>query len=127
MADDRGGSLLAWQWSRYPPTHRNRRNLLTHALTVPIFQAGTVAVVVAPFVSGWLALAGVGAMGGAMALQGRTHKLEQMPPSPFRGPFDVIARFLGEQWVTFPRYIASGEFARAWRESSAPGVRSSEG
>jgi hypothetical protein len=127
MADDRAGSLLTWQWSRYPPTHRDRRNLLTHALTAPIFQAGTVALVVAPFVNGWFALAGIVAMGSAMALQGRTHRLERMRPSPFRGPADVIARFLAEQWVTFPRYIASGEFARAWRESSAPGVRSSEG
>ena len=126
MADDRGDSLLAWQWSLYPPSHRDRRNLLTHALTAPIFQAGTVAIVVAPFVNGWLALAGVGAMAGAMALQGRGHRLERVRPSPFRGPVDVIRRFLAEQWVTFPRYVASGEFARAWRESAAPGIRSSE-
>jgi hypothetical protein len=125
MSDDRGGSLLEWQWSRYPPTHRDRRNLLTHALTAPIFQVGTVALVTAPFVNGWLALVGVGAMGGVMALQGRTHRLERMRPSPFRGPADVLARLLAEQWVTFPRYVTSGEFARAWRES-APDARSSQ-
>jgi len=124
MTDDRGDSLLAWQWSRYPPTHRDRRNLLTHALTAPIFQVGTVALVTAPFVSGWLALVGLAAMGGVMALQGRTHRLERLGPSPFRGPADVVARFLAEQWVTFPRYITSGEFRRAWRESRSPGVRS---
>jgi hypothetical protein len=124
MTDDRGGSLLARQWSRYPPTHRDRRNLLTHALTAPIFQVGTVALVAAPFVNGWLALVGLGAMAGVMALQGRTHRLERMRPSPFRGPGDVVARFLAEQWVTFPRYVASGEFARAWREAGSPEAHS---
>jgi hypothetical protein len=117
MTDERGGSLLTWQWSVYPAGHRDRRNLLVHALTVPVFQVGTVALVTAPFVSGWLAALGFGAMAGVMVLQGRTHRLERTPPAPFRGPGDIIARILAEQWLTFPRYVASGEFARAWKES----------
>lgn len=116
--DERGGSLLAWQWSNYPAGHRDRRNLLMHALTVPVFQVGTVAVLLSPFVDGWLAPAGLGAMLAAVALQGRTHRLEQKAPIPFRGPGDVVARFLAEEWLTFPRYIATGGFARAWRESA---------
>lgn len=118
MTDERGGSLLAWQWSLYPAGHRNRRNLLAHALTVPLFQVGTVALVMAPFLSGWLAALGSGAMAGAMMLQGATHRLERTAPVPFRGPGDVVARILAEQWLTFPRYVASGEFMRAWRESA---------
>ncbi|HTS81784.1 MAG TPA: terminase [Myxococcaceae bacterium] len=121
MPDDRG-PFLAWQWSRYPPTHRDRRNLLVHALTVPVFQAGTVALVTAPFVSGWLALAGAVAIAAVMGVQGRTHRLERLPPSPFRGPGDVVARFFAEQWVTFPRYVASGEFGRAWRGEAPSAV-----
>ena len=117
MTDERGGSLLAWQWSLYPAGHRNRRNLLAHALTVPLFQVGTVALVMGPFVSGWLAALGFGAMAGAMMLQGRTHRLEGTAPVPFRGPGDVVARILAEQWLTFPRYVASGEFGRAWKDS----------
>jgi hypothetical protein len=116
--DERGSSLLAWQWSNYPPGHRDRRNLLVHALTVPVFQAGTVAVLLSPFVDGWLAPAGLVAMLAAVAAQGRTHRLEHKAPIPFRGPGDVVARFLAEEWLTFPRYVATGGFARAWRDSA---------
>ncbi|HVP60760.1 MAG TPA: terminase [Myxococcaceae bacterium] len=122
MTDDRRGSLLEWQWSLYPAGHRDRRNLLVHALTVPVFQVGTVALATAPFLSGWLAALGFGAMAGAMVMQGRTHRREQTPPVPFRGPGDVVARILAEQWLTFPRYVASGAFGRAWRAASPSGL-----
>ena len=26
-------------------------------------------------------------------------------------------RFFVEQWITFPRYVLSGGFSRAWREA----------
>ena len=32
---------------------------------------------------------------------------------------DWAARLFVEQWVTFPRYVLSGGFARAWREAGA--------
>src|SRR5262245_48561438 len=95
--------LLSWQWNLYPEGHRDRRNLVLHALTVPLFEAGTVALVAAPFVSGWLALGGLVAMALAMALQGRGHRAEATAPVPFAGPLDVVARIFVEQWVTFPR------------------------
>jgi len=66
------------------------------------------------------AAAGVGgaaAMIAVMAAQGRGHKLETTAPSPFLGPADVLKRFFAEQWITFPRYVLSGGFARAWREA----------
>lgn len=116
--DERGPSLLAWQWSNYPAGHRDRRNLLVHAVTVPVFQVGTVALLMSPFLSVWLALFGLGAMAGTMMLQGRTHRLERKAPIPFRGPGDVVARILAEQWLTFPRYVASGGFGQAWHDSS---------
>ncbi len=103
----------------YREGHRDRRNLAVHVLTVPLFLLGTCAVLAAAVVGGWwLAAAGLGAMALASALQGRTHKLEQTAPAPFRGPGDVLARLFVEQWVTFPRYLLSGEFARAWRAGS---------
>jgi len=46
--------------------------------------------------------------------QGRGHKLETTAPAPFRGPADVAARLFVEQWITFPRFVFSGQFARAW-------------
>lgn len=119
--DDRGGSFLEWQWMNYPAGHRDRRNLLVHALTAPLFQVGTVALAMSPFIGARLAVLGLGAVAVPVVLQLRTHRLERKAPAPFRGPGDVMARFLAEQWFTFPRYIASGGFAQAWR-SSSPGT-----
>lgn len=118
---DRGSkSLLAWQWQQYSGAHRDRKNLLVHALTVPVFLAGTCALLASPWAApvAWkLAVAGAGAamMAAAMAAQGRTHRREAGAPAPFRGPLDVLARILAEQWITFPRYVLSGAFGRAWR------------
>jgi len=107
--------LLAWQWASYRTAHADRRNLVVHVLTVPLFMTGTVAVLAAPFVSGWLAVAGVVGMFTAMAAQGRGHSLEASPPVAFRGPLDVVARIFVEQWITFPRFVLSGELGRALR------------
>jgi hypothetical protein len=118
METRREGGLLAWQWSLYPDGHRDRRNLLVHVLTVPVFMLGSCAVALAPFVNGWLGLGGAIGMTTAMALQGRTHGLEATPPVPFRGPLDVLARIFVEQWITFPRYVLCGGLGRAWRTAS---------
>jgi hypothetical protein len=113
MSTNRDGGLLAWQWRLYSAGHRDRRNLLVHALTVPAFVVGTGAVAVSPWL-GWWTAAGAGAAALAVALQGRSHRLERTPPVPFSGPLDVVARLLAEQWVTFPRFVLSGAFGRAW-------------
>jgi hypothetical protein len=70
----------------------------------------------APFLSAWLSLGAV-LMFGALAAQGRGHRTEANAPVPFRSPFDFVARFFVEQWVTFPRFVLGGGFARAWRAS----------
>jgi hypothetical protein len=123
--NDRTDGLLTWQWNLYPDNHCARRNLLLHALTVPLFELGTVLLVASPFSSLWLVLPGVVAMVSAMALQGRGHRLELTAPVPFRGPFDVVARIFVEQWVTFPRFVLSGGFARAWRATRPDGLTGS--
>lgn len=116
MDSTRERGLLAWQWSIYPQTHRNKRNLAVHLLTGPLFVLGTCAVPLGLVLGAWwLAALGLGGMAAAAALQGRTHKLEATPPAAFRGPMDVLARLFAEQWITFPRYVLIGEFARAWR------------
>ena len=115
----REDGLLTWQWLNYSPAHRERHNLAVHALTVPLFILGTCALPLAPLVrAGCLVPYGLGAMLAAVVLQGRTHRREKIAPAPFRGPRDVLARLFAEQWVTFPRYVLSGEFARAWRAGS---------
>lgn len=106
---------LASQHSQYGRVHRDRRNLVLHALTVPLFMAGTIALALA-WRWHWLAAIGPLAMLVAMAFQGRGHALEHEAPAPFRGPLDVAARIFAEQWVTFPRYVVGGGFARAWRD-----------
>ena len=112
--DDRANGLLDWQWRAYPNGHRDRRNLVIHALTVPLFCAGNLAVLLTPAI-GILGLFGALAMVIAVALQGRGHRRERVAPLPFRGPLDVVVRLFVEQWVTFPRFVLSGRFAAAWR------------
>lgn len=114
----RDEGLLLWQWSRYPGAHRDRANLLAHALTVPFFVAGTVVLLASPFLGPWwLGEGGLAAMVAAVMFQGRTHRRERTAAAPFRGPADVLQRILLEQWVTFPRFVLSGEFSRSWRSS----------
>jgi len=113
--DTRKGGLLAWQWSLYRDGHRDRRNLALHAATVPLFVAGTCALLVSPFAGAGVAVAGAAAMLAAVVAQGRGHAAEATRPVAFRGPGDFVARFFVEQWVTFPRFVLSGGFAQAWR------------
>ncbi|MCA9647069.1 MAG: DUF962 domain-containing protein [Polyangiaceae bacterium] len=115
--DARTGGLLAWQFHGYSQNHVARQNLLLHVFTVPLFQLGTLAVLSSPL-AWWLGAVGFATMVGCVALQGRGHRLEEAPPAPFRGPFDVLARLFVEQWVTFPRFVLSGGFGRAWRVSA---------
>lgn len=117
---DREGGLLAWQWSLYPAGHRNRRTLLVHILTVPVFMLGTAGLLLSTLAGLAPAIGGLVAMVAAMALQGAMHRREVVPPVPFRGPLDVLARILAEQWITFPRFVLSGAFARGWRGGAGP-------
>lgn len=119
MDSSREGGLLAWQFRNYPRGHRDRRNLALHAATAPFFIAGTLAVAFAPFTSFWLLAFAAPALALPLAVQGRGHRLEANPPSPFLGPGDFAARLVVEQWVTFPRFVLGGGFARAWREGGA--------
>jgi hypothetical protein len=108
-------NLLSWQWEAYPVGHRDRRNLVLHLATAPVFIAGVAAVLGGIAVGWWLSLAGLGAMVFALAVQGRGHGRETSPPIPFTGPGDLITRFFAEQLVSFPRFVLSGGWARAWR------------
>jgi hypothetical protein len=113
MRDQR---LLAWQWAIYERGHHDRGNLIVHAFTAPLFIAGCLAVVATPL-WGWSGVWGAAAMLIALVLQGRGHRNEVTPPAPFEGPLDFVARFFAEQWVTFPRFVLSGAFARAYQAS----------
>ncbi|MES2938812.1 MAG: Mpo1-like protein [Pseudomonadota bacterium] len=106
--------LIAWQWKTYARNHCSRSNLLLHIVVVPLFWIGNVMLVVALLRGAWLAaLAGAALMVVSVALQGRGHKQEEVPPEPFSSPFNAVSRIFVEQWVTFPRYVLSG----GWRDA----------
>lgn len=115
--NERNEGLLTWQWQQYPVGHQDRTNLALHVATVPLFCAGTLAALASPLLGVAAAVGGLLAMVGAIGVQGRGHKAERTPPVPFRGPGDALARLFFEQWVTFPRFVLSGAFARAWRQA----------
>lgn len=122
MSTNRSEGLLRWQWSGYAAAHMSRGNLVLHAVTAPLFIAGTVASIAGlVMLSPAIAASGAAAMLATVAVQGAGHKREQSRPAPFTGPLDFVLRFFAEQWVTFPRYVATGSFARAWRAAGARG------
>jgi len=105
--------LLRWQWEGYPRAHGNPVNLWLHILTAPFYWAGTVLLVLALLRLSWLLLViGLVCILVTLLAQGRGHKLEANPPAPFTSPWNFIARLFLEQWITFPRFVLSGGWAR---------------
>ena len=111
--------LLRWQWDGYARYHRSRVNLFIHIIAVPVFLLATVGMVTAlPQQSLWPGIVSIAAAMVSVALQGRGHKRERVPPEPFTGPANAISRIFVEQWVTFPRFVLSGGWVRALREAT---------
>jgi hypothetical protein len=109
----REGGLIAWQWRGYADNHRDRMNLLLHIVAVPAFIAGILACVRLLVAGLWLGAAfAFGFAVLAFAVQGIGHKREAVAPIPFDGPLDFIGRVFTEQFVTFPRFVLSGQWAR---------------
>ena len=113
--------LLRRQWESYPRYHQSRPNLLIHIFAVPLFLVGTIALVAAAtqLSLGLLAVT-IGCVVVSIALQGRGHRLECVPPEPFSGPLNFVARLFFEQWVTFPRFVLSGGWRAALAKARAP-------
>ena len=108
--------LLRWQWNGYPRFHRSRANLRIHIVVVPLFLLGNVALVLGLLKgSAPVGAVSVVAMGVSVALQGRGHKQEEVPPEPFTSPVNAVLRIFLEQWITFPRFVISGKWRRAIR------------
>ena len=76
--------LLAWQWQGYSRYHQSRVNLLMHIVLVPLFLAGNLALIVGVIRLAWIeAATGALLMVLSIALQGRGHRGEAVPPVPF--------------------------------------------
>ena len=114
--------LIAWQWSDYGRAHRSRANLVLHLVAVPAFLISNIALVASLATARW-ALAGACllAMLLAFAAQAIGHGREAERPAPFSGPWNALSRIFAEQWVNFPRFVASGKWASAMR--ATPGDR----
>ncbi len=106
--------LLAWQWQGYARYHQSRANLLMHIVLVPLCLAGNLALVFGVFRLAWLdAAVGAGLMALSIALQGRGHAGEPVPPVPFSSAANALSRIFLEQWITFPRFVLTGAWWRA--------------
>lgn len=116
MSDKERMGLVAWQWSQYPSAHRDRRNLVIHIFTMPIFAASVLSIPFSLATGRYIAAAGAfGAMIFVVAMQGIGHKLEKQPPAKIEGPIDFVRRFFSEQLYNFPRYVFTGGWGRAFR------------
>lgn len=114
--DSPKSGLLAWQWQGYSRYHQSRANLLMHIVLVPLFLAGNVALIVGLIRLSWIeAAAGAILMVLSIALQGRCHRGEVVPPEPFTGATNAIARIFLEQWINFPRFVVTGGWLRELR------------
>ena len=109
--------LMSWQWGLYPENHTSRANLLIHIFTAPLFIGGTLTLLSSPMYGLGSAVSGLVGMAIPLALQGRGHKSEPVTPVPFLGPVDFVTRFFCEQFITFPRYVISGGWAKAYRQA----------
>lgn len=118
--------LLQWQYAGYAKFHQSRFNLLLHVVAVPLFMFGSALLVVslanlALMYLAWNSVAiAVMLMIVSVAIQGRGHDREVVPPEPFTGPMNIVSRIFLEQWVTFPRFVFSGGWLRAWRLAARP-------
>lgn len=112
--------LFRWQWDGYSRYHQSRSNLLLHIVVVPLFLAGNILLLVA-LVQGWwlIALLALAAMVVSVALQGRGHGQERVPPEPFTSLLNAVGRIFLEQWVTFPLFVFSGGWGKAMRDAPA--------
>jgi hypothetical protein len=107
------------QWAGYARYHRSRPNLLLHIVFVPVFLAANIALLIALLERRWpVALGAVAVTALSLGIQGRGHRGEPVPPEPFTGPLNAVARILREQWLTFPRFVLSGEWRQALRDST---------
>lgn len=109
-------NLHAWQWRTYSDNHQHPANLILHVIAVPLFIVAAITLVYGlfnlsfrPFVLGIVGIV------ASLALQGRGHKLEAVDPEPFSDRKDAIGRLLVEQFITFPRFLLSGQWWRNWR------------
>lgn len=106
-------TLLQWQWSSYSKAHQNKTNLVIHVFAVPLFVAAIFGIAIAIFrFSLLLGVVSLAAGILSLALQKKGHSFEENQPPSFKGFGDFLLRLLVEQFITFPRFLFTGEWRR---------------
>ena len=113
-------NLVSWQWEGYPSFHQSRLNLAVHLVAVPAFVASVLNVAWSLSQLAWVpAAVSLGVAVVAFAAQAVGHGREQNPAIPFAGASDALSRIVLEQFLTFPRFVVTGGWWRAWQGSGA--------
>jgi hypothetical protein len=115
--------VINQQWDGYAERHQNKTNLLIHIVTVPLVWIAGIQVIGALL----LMLTGVGgftvlvwaAILIAVALFAQSHgnSMEAAKPAPFPGWKTFAINAAAEQFVTFPRFVLTGQWLRNFQSS----------
>lgn len=110
----RAADLIHRQWQHYADHHRHPANLALHMLAVPLFVISSLVLLRGllrlDFLS--LVLAALGLL-AALVLQAQGHQYEVHPEQG--QPDTSLQHLLAEQFLTFPRFVLSGAWWRAWK------------
>lgn len=116
--------LLEAQWSDYPERHRNKANLMIHIVAVPLVWLAAIQVLGGLM----LTLIGVGGFkvifwalvqaGVAVFAQSWGNGMEAVKPAPFAPTKDYAIALAAEQFVTFPRFVLTGEWLKNLQAAS---------
>jgi phage terminase small subunit len=109
-------NIHTWQWRGYGDNHRHPTNLVLHLIAVPLFILAALLMLDGVLSLSFSSLA-IGVIGliAALSIQRHGHSLEDQQPEPFDGRDDAVKRLLVEQFITFPRFVLSGGWWRAWK------------
>ena len=110
--------IINQQWTDYSERHQNKVNLLIHIVTVPLVWFAAVQVLGGLL----LMLIGVGGLkmwiyaailiGLALFAQRFGNDMETIKPKPAGSPKDFAINAVVEQFVTFPRFVLTGQWLR---------------
>jgi hypothetical protein len=109
------------QWIDFGVYHSSRKNLIIHVFAAPIFIIGIVG-----FTYGLLNLQLIETVGSvlimaiSLGMQSYGHSNESVRSDSFASPLDAITRILIEQLINSPRFIMSGKWYAALRNSTTP-------
>ncbi|WP_282343070.1 MULTISPECIES: Mpo1-like protein [Pseudomonas] len=97
----------------YAATHRHPTNLLLHLIAVPLFIVASLLLLIGLLGASLLPVVlGVIGLVAALALQRQGHKREEYAVDAHQ---ECLQEVLLEQFVTFPRFVLSGGWWRAWK------------